>query len=60
MEKKNSDQSLRLPKTQEKYNLTIFYLSQNNSKLDQTWHHHSTTITQSNLYEVNSSRHYKV
>ena len=57
--KQNSDQSLGSSKTQEKYNLTIFYLSQNNSKLDQTQCHHSTTITQSNLYEVNSSRHYK-
>ena len=28
-------------------------------KSDQTQRHHSTTITQSNLYEVNSSRHYK-
>ena len=58
-EKKNSDQSLGSQKTQVRYNLTIFYLSQNNSKLDQTRRHHSTTITQSNLYEVNSSRHYK-
>ena len=27
--------------------------------MNQTQHHHSTPITQSNLYEVNSSRHYK-
>ena len=28
-------------------------------RLNQTQHHHSTIITQSNLYKVNSSRHYK-
>ena len=27
--------------------------------MNQTQHHHSTPITQSNLYKVNSSRHYK-
>ena len=57
--KKNSDQLLGSPKTQEKYNFTIFTYHKVIRKLNQTQHHHSTTITQSNLYKVNSSRYYK-
>ena len=49
----------RIANIQEKYNFAIFYLSQSNLKFNQTQRHHSTTITQSNLYEVNSSRYYK-
>ena len=49
----------QIAKIQEKYNFTIFYIFQSNSKSNQTQHHHSTIITQSRLYEVNSSRYYK-
>ena len=46
-----------------KYKRNIILLFSTYSKVtlrsNQTQHHHSTTITQSNLYEVNSSRHYK-
>ena len=48
-----------IAKTQEKYNFTIFTYHKVIRKLNQTQHHHSTTITQSNLYEVNSSGYYK-
>ena len=49
----------RIANIQEKYNFVIFYLSQSNLKFSQTQRRHSTTITQSNLYKVNSSRYYK-
>ena len=49
----------RITKIQEKHNFTIFYIFQSNTKSNQTQHHHSTCITQSNHYEVNSSRYYK-
>ena len=57
--RKHSDRLLRLPK----YKRTIILLFSTYYKVTlkpyQTQCHHSTTITQSNLYEVNSSRHYK-
>ena len=61
IKKKKKQRSITwITKTQEKYSFTIFYLSQSNSK---NRIKHSTTIvhlkTQSNLYKVNSSRHYK-
>ena len=43
----------------EKYNFTIFTYRKVIRKLNQTQCHHSTTITQSNLYEVNSSGYFK-
>ena len=59
LQRKNSDQVLRSPKFKRSIILlflTYFKVTQNQIK-------HSTTIvhlkTQSNLYEVNSSRHYK-
>ena len=55
----NSDQPLGSPELKRKYSFTIFYIFQITSYGIE----HSTTIaqlkTQSNLYEVNSSRHYK-
>ena len=56
---KNSDQAHGSPK----YNRSIILLFSTyhkvTQKLNQTQCHHRTTITQSNLYEVNSSRHYE-
>ena len=49
----------RIAKIQEKYNFAILYIFQSNAKSNQTQCHHSTSITQSNLYEVNCSRYYK-
>ena len=49
----------QITKTQEKYNFTIFTYHKVIRKLNQTQCHHSTTSTQSNLYEVNSSGYYK-
>ena len=56
---KNSDQSLGSPKY--KRSIILLFSTQHKvtRKFNETHHHHSTTITQSNLYEVNSSRHYK-
>ena len=57
--KKNSDQSLGSPKHKRSIILLLSTYHKVIRKLNQTQHHHSTTITQSNLYKVNSSRHYK-
>ena len=56
---KNSDQSLGLPKYKRSIILLFSTYHKVTRKFNQTQHHHSTTITQSNLYKVNSSRHYK-
>ena len=55
----NSDQSLGSPKHKRSIILLFSTYQKVIRKLDQTQRHHSTTITLSNLYEVNSSRHYK-
>ena len=57
--RKHSDQSLRSPKYKRSIILLFSIYCKVTLKLNQTHCHHSTTITQSNLYEVNSSRHYK-
>ena len=57
--KKNSDQSLGLPKYKRSIILLFSTYCKVTRKLNQTQRHHSTTKTRSNLYEVNSSRHYK-
>ena len=57
--KKNSDQLLRSPKHKRSIILLFFTYHKVIRKLNQTQRHHSTTITQGNLYEVNSSRYYK-
>ena len=58
-EKKKQQSIAQIAKTQEKYNFTIFYIFQ----ITPYGIEHSATIaqlkTQSNLYKVNSSRHYK-
>ena len=46
-------------KTQEKYNFSIFTYRKVTQKFNQTQCHHSMTKALSNLYEVNSNRHYK-
>ena len=56
---KNSDQSLGLPKHKRSIILLFSTYHKVIQKSDQTQCHHSTTITQSNLYKVNSSRYYK-
>ena len=56
---KNSDQSLGSPIYKRSIILLFSTYRKVTQKLNQTQHHHSTTITQSNLYEVNSSRYYK-
>ena len=57
--KKNSDQSLGSPKYKRSIILLFSTYRKVTRKFNQTQHHHSTTIIRSNLYEVNSSRHYK-
>ena len=47
------------PKYKKSIILLFFTYCKVTLKSNQTQHHHSTTITQSNLYKVNSSRHYK-
>ena len=59
MKEKNSDQLLRSPKHKRSIILLFSTYHKVIRKLNQTQRHHSTTITQGNLYEVNSSRHYK-
>ena len=56
---KNSDQLLGSPKY--KRSIILLFSTQHKvaQKFNETQRHHSITITQSNLYEVNSSRHYK-
>ena len=57
--RKHSDRLLRSPK----YKRSIVLLFSNQCKVtlksNQTQRHHSTTITQCNLYKVNFNRHYK-
>ena len=56
---KNSNQSLGLPKHKRSIILLFSTYHKVIRKLNQTQCHHSTTITRSNLYKGNSSRHYK-
>ena len=57
---KHSNQLLRSPKFKRSIILLLFFTyCKVTQKSNQTQRQHSTTITQSNLYEVNSSRHYK-
>ena len=58
--KKKKQRSIaQIARTQEKYNFTISTYHKVIQKLNQTQRHHRTTITQSNLYKVNSSGYYK-
>ena len=56
---KNSDQPFGSPKYKRSIILLFSIYRKVTRKFNQTQHHHSTTITQSNLYKANSSRHYK-
>ena len=56
---KNSDQLLGLPKYKRSIILLFSTYHKVIRKFNQTQHHHSTTKPRSNLYKVNSSRHYK-
>ena len=57
--RKHSDQLLGSPKYKRSIILLFSTIRKVTLRSNQTQCHHSTIITQSNLYEVNSSRHYK-